>query len=125
MTTRRKIPRAPAGLGKAGRALWRQIHTHVDLDNVAEATAVQAACRTADELDRLEADLADAPTMARGSRGQPVAHPLFAEVRSHRATLAAQLRHAGIFDLTADRNPDASASGRALAEARWRGGSRS
>jgi len=41
-------------------------------------------CCCIDELDRLEREMAEQPATVRGSRGQPVAHPLLAEIRAHR-----------------------------------------
>lgn len=68
-------PRAPAGLGRAGRALWRlawaQAHWLVDGDRV----LLEVACRRLDEIDRLEAILAREGLIVAGSRGQPAVHP--------------------------------------------------
>jgi hypothetical protein len=56
-------PRAPAGLGATG-AFAVALRILVD------------ACREADIVDRLEATLADAELMVKGSMGQLVASPL-------------------------------------------------
>jgi hypothetical protein len=49
---------------------------------------LRQAVRTADELDRLERAVRKLPELTvRGSTGQPRAHPLLAEVRSHRLLL--------------------------------------
>jgi hypothetical protein len=46
------------------------------------------ACRTADELDRLEKAVRQLSELTvRGSTGQPKAHPLLEEVRRHRLLL--------------------------------------
>ncbi len=80
-------PRAPAGLGAAGRKLWREVLADFELapDGLSLLTA---ACRTVNELERLHQAIVCAEVMTTGSAGQPVANPLFAEARAHRATLA-------------------------------------
>jgi len=82
--------RPPAGLGKAGRALWRTIVDGFVLSPHEHRLLVEA-CRCVDELDVLVAALADAPPLVQGSTGQDRANPLFAELRQHRATLTALL----------------------------------
>ena len=54
----------------------------------AEVEMLGQACRTADELDRLErAVRALSELTVQGSMGQPKPHPLLAEVRAHRLLL--------------------------------------
>lgn len=115
-----KPPRAPSGLGKAGRALWRKVVAVYDVE-VDEAEALTAACRCVDDLARLESALADAPTVVEGSTGQPRPHPLFAEVRAHRLALAKLLAGAGLAAADDEVNPATarSAAGRALVRHRW------
>jgi hypothetical protein len=53
-----------------------------------ERALLVEACRTADELGRLEKAVRALPELTvEGSTGQPRAHPLFAEVRAHRQLL--------------------------------------
>lgn len=80
-------PAAPDGLGEAGCALWTAAAGEFDLDP-AELAVLAEAARTVDELHRLHLALADAEVIVPGSTGQQRVNPLFAEVRSHRATLA-------------------------------------
>lgn len=113
-------PRAPAGLGAPGRTLWRAVTDGYTLRED-ERQALVAACRTLDELARLEAALKDAPVVVAGSKGQERPNPLFAEVRSHRLALKALLASVGLTDAEADRHAGAarSSAGRKLARQRW------
>lgn len=72
--------RAPSGLGKAGRALWRDINAGFGLAPHESAILVQV-CRCVDRMDAIEAELAGAALTVEGSTGQPKAHPLLAEWR--------------------------------------------
>jgi hypothetical protein len=74
------IKKPPNGLAKPGRALWREIQGVYVLDPAEEQILLQM-CRLTDTLARLETELAGAETTVSGSRGQPVGHPLLAEVR--------------------------------------------
>lgn len=119
-------PRAPKGLGPAGRRLWRDVHrpdadgSHLEL-RPDELTVLAAAARTADELVALEAALADAPTVTAGSKGQDRVHPLYGEVRAHRALLSTLLAR---LDIPEDADDDGlrrarSWHARNAARARW------
>ena len=79
--------RPPAGLKAPGKRFWSAVAglyvlTPAELANLAEA------CRTCDELDRLEKAVRQLPDLTvAGSTGQPRAHPLLEEVRRHRLLL--------------------------------------
>ncbi|WP_149481516.1 hypothetical protein [Mycolicibacterium sp. P1-18] len=95
--TEQDIPRAPTGLGKAGRRLWKQVQTDVfgqkmTLDSL-ENAYLEDAARLSDRIDELEAVLNDCETgyMVKGVAGQPVAHPMIAEIRQTRAERARML----------------------------------
>jgi hypothetical protein len=119
--------RAPAGLGKRGRALWRTVLEDWDLE-APERNLLHEAARTLDEIDAMLARIEADGWLATGSTGQPVAHPLVAAVRSHRATLAALLQR---LNLPADAAEPAAppeqapadpvtSKARRAADARWR-----
>jgi hypothetical protein len=117
----RRTPAAPKGLGARGRGFWREIQTTYELDP-GETALLAEACRTADELQRVEQALATAPLLTAGSTGQDRAHPLLEEARRHRATL---LRLLQALQLPADqtgalsRQQAASAAGRRMAAVKW------
>lgn len=80
-------PARPRDLRAAGKRMWGEVTGAFDL-GPDEIGALIEACRTVDELDDLRAALDGQPMTVPGSTGQPVANPLLAEVRRHRATLA-------------------------------------
>ena len=78
---------APSGLRAPGRRLWAAVAESYVL-TPAEVSVLVEACRTSDELDRLERAVRALPELTTtGSAGQVKAHPLLAEVRAHRQVL--------------------------------------
>lgn len=94
--------RPPAGIGKAGKALWNSIAGQVADDglilDVRELRLLRDACSSADDLARLEAELAAADLVVKGSQGQPVVNGLFGEVRACRAQIATLLKQISLTD---------------------------
>ena len=119
-------PLAPKGLKAAGKRLWADIAGSGTYRlRPDELRILEDACREADLVDRLEAELAkpDTPLTVKGSQGQPVANPLVSEIRQHRQTSKALLGSLKLPDDDDARAPgDASAAGRALVNNRWRRG---
>ena len=111
-------PRPPAGLQAAGRKLWRDITGSYEL-LPDENRMLIAACRTADELERLHEALTDAPLEVPGSKGQMRPNPLFAEVRSHRLLYRQLLTAIGIGEAGEHPASKRSHAGRQLARQRW------
>jgi hypothetical protein len=77
----------PSRLKAPGRRLWAAVTAEYVLTPGEYALLVEA-CRTADELDRLQRAIrALDDLMIEGSMGQMRQHPLLAEARSHRLVL--------------------------------------
>jgi hypothetical protein len=85
---------------------------------------LEIACKTADTIARMEAELAKSPTtVVKGVAGQPASHPLLSEIRQHHLLIAQTLNRLKV---------DAPDSGwmsvpgvnqaRGAANARWRPG---
>jgi hypothetical protein len=110
--------RAPSGLGKAGRALWREVNAEFGLAPHEAAILVQV-CRTADRLDAIEAELDGAPLTVAGSTGQPRAHPLLAEWRMQARVLESLSRALSIPLPGEDVGRRRSPSAREAAVQRW------
>jgi hypothetical protein len=80
----------------AGRRLWKTVITDADSQDIdldsREIAWLEDACRLTDRLEQLEAELAAAGKfMCKGVAGQPVAHPMLAEIRQTRALRAQML----------------------------------
>src|SRR4051794_11391586 len=122
MTEEEKLPTAPRGLRARGRKLWRDVLTDHEL-RPDELVVLSGAARTADELDRLEAELASAEVVVAGSTGQERPNGLFREVREHRKTLAGLLKQLGLVESDDDGTSvvplHISAARRAAVNVRW------
>jgi hypothetical protein len=81
--------RSPAGLGPAGRKLWKSIHDTFDMaEEPHKVHVLHQACRVADIVDELDDAADEGPLTVKGSMGQPVISPLIAEARAQRSLLA-------------------------------------
>ena len=122
------IPRPPRGLEREGRALWRAMHREFSFDQEPGTLAIlEQACRTRDEIDRLETAMEGQPYTVLGAAKQPVVNPLVSEARFQRALLAQLISRLGLPDNTPDDQIDElaerrSAAGRMGAKARWKRG---
>lgn len=116
-------PRTPAGLGKRGKALWSSIIPTYEL-RPDELCTLEDACREADLIERLHAELATAELTTKGSMGQEVASPYVSEIRQHRTVLTNLLKSLKIPDSPASTaRKRAVVSEQAVAAARKRWGS--
>lgn len=113
-------PRAPASLGKAGRAFWRSVLASYEL-SPGEAEVLRQACRVVDVLDRLDAAIADADDlMVEGSVGQMKAHPALASAAEQRRVLDVLLRGLALPMPEEAEGRRRSPAAREAAQARWR-----
>lgn len=108
-------PRVPSGLSDAGKKLWRDT-VAVYVLRADELVILKDACREADLVSRMEADLRTSDLLIEGSMGQKVVHPLLSEVRQHRVTMAALLRGLKLPD---DAGAGQTNQQREAAQSRW------
>lgn len=93
------IPRAPRGLQREGKALWRDTHSTFDFaDEPHKVQILAQACRVADVIAEMDEAAAEAPLTVKGSMGQPVISPFIAEARAQRALQAQLLGRLGLPD---------------------------
>jgi hypothetical protein len=113
--------RPPSGLKAPGRRLWAAVVVPYVL-TPAELEMLGQACRTSDELDRLEkAVRALSELTTTGSTGQLKPHPLLEEVRRHRLLLERLTSALNLPDDTEEVGTRAgSRHARKAAEGRWR-----
>lgn len=111
-------PRQPAGLGPAGKGLWRSL-VDVYLLDPREVAQLSAACRQADDVALLEAELANDGVIVTGSKGQPRLSGVVAELRQGRLAVSRLLGDLALPDL--DQKPMTARSARAkkAADFRW------
>jgi hypothetical protein len=83
------VPRAPAGAGRAGRALWAGVCDSFEL-GPHELLILKEACRVADVCEDLAAVVARDGAMLEGSEG-PRLHPALRELRAERLCLSRML----------------------------------
>lgn len=114
-------PKTPAKLGASGRSLWASVAGKYEL-RADEQRILEDACREADLVDKISAQLAKDDLMVVGSMGQPVVNPMVAEVRQHRTALAGLLRGLKLPDDeggSSEVGGGLSAKNREAANARW------
>lgn len=113
------IPRAPTGLQKAGRALWKAIHgTFGFADEPHLVEILEQACKVRDRIADLEVDLQGQPSTVAGSAGQLIAHPLIPEIRFQQKALAELIGKLGLPDNSVTET--VSDRMRRTANARWK-----
>jgi hypothetical protein len=118
-------PKAPTGLRAPGKRLWVAVVNKYVL-TAAEVEMLGQACRTTDELDRLERAVRTLPELTTtGSTGQLKPHPLLEEVRRHRTLLERLTTALALPDEDQDVGlRGASRHAQKAARARWGGGRR-
>ena len=90
-------PRAPAGLGRRGKALWKAVCADYEL-GYTETEHLTLTCRTLDRIEALQEALQGEPLAVVGSKGQPRPNPLLAELRAEVVIASRLLEKLGIPD---------------------------
>ena len=80
-------PPAPDGLQESGERLWAAVMGDFVLAAHERAVLLEA-CRTADSLDALQAEVDGAGVMCQSTQGGPRVHPALVELRQQRLVLA-------------------------------------
>jgi hypothetical protein len=70
----------PNGLAEAGRQLWASVVDDYDVEEH-ERLLLTEACRVADRLDAIAAELEGAPLTMQNFKGDPCPNPLLGEAR--------------------------------------------
>ncbi len=113
-------PQPPVGLfPKVGAQFWRDVVGKYEL-RVDELVVLEKVCRALDRVQVMSDALLDVPLLAKGSMGQPVVHPLVAEIRAHEAQVASLLARLRLPDdpAVAGERPR-STQARSAAQSRW------
>ena len=123
--TEQPLPRAPKGLGPAGKRYWREMVEQYEFD-VEKLALLRQAARTVDLLERLQEQIDADPTLiARGSQGQPVSSPAVGAIKEHRALLVTITKALELpSEDTTEGRMTRSESARYAANVRWGGRTR-
>jgi hypothetical protein len=108
----------PGGLDLAGQQLWADIATRYDLAP-RERTVLVAACRQADDIARMEADIMRDGTVVIGAAGQQRLNAAVTEARNGRVALARLLGALALPDAEEQPETEATRRARHAAAVRW------
>lgn len=111
-------PDPPANLGNRASQLWTDITGRWEL-RPDELFVLTEACREVDLIERMEAHQRDNGLIGTGSMGQPVAAPMIAELRQHRAMVANLLKALRLPDDSPGASDTETERKRRGANARW------
>ncbi|SRR5260370_14194846 len=87
-------PRAPEGLGQAGKRLWAAVTAELELAGH-ELELLRQAASTADLIAAASQVLAADGMLSTGSMNQPVPHPMIAVVADQRRLLVTLIKATG------------------------------
>lgn len=73
---KRKLPKVPGGLGKAGRGLWRSIQSEYEVADAGGLAFLTAACRVEDDIARAREKIAAECDTVLDRHEQRQVHPL-------------------------------------------------
>lgn len=129
MSDTKRKPTRPAGLGKAGQKLWREVVTVGDYElRPDEVTTLTHCCRQEDLIAAMQVELnrelAAGNFMVRGSMGQEVINPIIDKITPMRTAQAAMLARLKLPDPEAEGSGEGDQDKRATnarkaANARW------
>ena len=106
--------RARTSWTASAKRTFREVtEAHPDLDKSTLST-LYGACDLMSEADEMQKRVDTDGLMVTGSQGQPVAHPLIAEVRQYRRAALDTIRQLGLAGRSS-----ASSAASALANKRW------
>lgn len=94
--------RPPKEVGPRGRALWREVVARYELTPT-EYEVLREMCCATDEVGRLTTVAKHVSATVKGSRGQAICHPVFAELRAHRESIRRLTRQLNLPDRTTTR----------------------
>lgn len=89
--------RPPKEVGARGRALWREVVAQYTLTPT-EYEVLREICCATDEVGRLTTVAKHVSATVKGSRGQQITHPIFAELRAHRESIRRLTRQLNLPD---------------------------
>jgi hypothetical protein len=88
----RKPPRAPQGLGKSGRRLWKGIQAEYTIEEAGALAHLQAACRAEDDIQRMRVTVTNDGDVLLDRFQQKHPHPLLTAIRGLEAVRRQALR---------------------------------
>ena len=92
----RKAPKAPTGLGEAGKEAWTLVWTQCPWISDEHALVVRRLAEAYDDRADLKAELKKSGHMVKGSMGQPVESPLLGSIRAAEVSINRIERQLGI-----------------------------
>ena len=111
-------PRMPAGLGAAGKSIWKRLNSELEF-SAREVIVLEQACRVADTVAILEALIEREGTSSTGSRNQARLNPALSELRQSRLTLLRLLSAIDVPDGAEVPRTAASRRAQRAADVRW------
>lgn len=127
MSANRVVPRAPAGLGDAGRSVWRRILADVSEEwelDARELVILEAASRQADLNRALESAITADGVMIMGSQQQPRMNAVATELRQGRIAVEKLLSSLALPGEDGRALTAAQKRAQSAAESRWGQGRR-
>jgi P27 family predicted phage terminase small subunit len=94
--SKRAVPKAPAGLGAAGRAVWSHVWRECPWVEEEHRLVVGRLCELYDDRAAMKKAVASAGYTSTGSTGQPVEHPLLGTIRATEVAINRVERQLGI-----------------------------